>query len=63
LALAGRQLDAAAMPSLRVGTWNIAGARREGTNQVDLDAVAAGIQALNVDLEECRIARRLAVDL
>jgi hypothetical protein len=33
------------MPSLRVGTWNIAGARREGTNQVDLDAVAAGIQA------------------
>jgi hypothetical protein len=53
LALAARQLDAAAMPSLRVGTWNIAGARREGTNQVDLDAVAAGIQALNVDLEEC----------
>jgi hypothetical protein len=53
LALAGRQLDAAAMPSLRVGTWNIAGARREGTNQVDLDAVAAGIQALIVDLEEC----------
>ena len=55
LALAGRRVlwDAAAMPSLRVGTWNIAGARREGTNQVDLDAVAAGIQALNVDLEEC----------
>jgi hypothetical protein len=25
---------------------NIAGARREGTNQVELDAVAAGIQAL-----------------
>jgi endonuclease/exonuclease/phosphatase family metal-dependent hydrolase len=37
------------MPSLRVGAWNIAAARREGTNQVDLDAVAAGIQALNVD--------------
>ena len=31
-------------------TWNIAGARREGTNQVDLDAVVAGVQALGVDL-------------
>jgi endonuclease/exonuclease/phosphatase family metal-dependent hydrolase len=38
------------MPSLRVGTWNIAGARREQTNQVDLDAVVAGVQALGVDL-------------
>ena len=38
------------MPSLRVGTWNIAGARREQTNQVDLDAVVAGVRALGVDL-------------
>ena len=38
------------MASLRVATWNIAGARREQTNQVDLDAVAAGVQALGVDL-------------
>jgi endonuclease/exonuclease/phosphatase family metal-dependent hydrolase len=51
-ALAGRQVlwDAAAMASLRVGTWNIAGARREPTNQVDLDAVLAGVRALGVDL-------------
>jgi hypothetical protein len=34
------------MPSLQVGTWNIAGARREQTNQVDLDAVVAGVRAL-----------------
>jgi hypothetical protein len=34
----------------RVGTWNIAGARREQTNQVDLDAVVAGVRALGVDL-------------
>jgi endonuclease/exonuclease/phosphatase family metal-dependent hydrolase len=38
------------MARLRVGTWNIAGARREPTNQVDLDAVVAGIQALGVEL-------------
>ena len=38
------------MASLRVGTWNIAGARREQTNQVDLDAVVAGVRALEVDL-------------
>jgi len=38
------------MTSLRVGTWNIAGARREQTNQVDLDAVVAGVRALGVDL-------------
>jgi endonuclease/exonuclease/phosphatase family metal-dependent hydrolase len=38
------------MARLRVGTWNIAGARREGTNQVDLDAVVAGVRALGVDL-------------
>jgi endonuclease/exonuclease/phosphatase family metal-dependent hydrolase len=38
------------MPSLRVATWNIAGARREGTDQVDLDAVATGVRALSVDL-------------
>jgi endonuclease/exonuclease/phosphatase family metal-dependent hydrolase len=38
------------MPSLRVGTWNIAGARREQTSQVDLDAVVAGVRALGVDL-------------
>jgi endonuclease/exonuclease/phosphatase family metal-dependent hydrolase len=38
------------MPSLPVGTWNIAGARRERTNQVDLDAVVAGVRALGVDL-------------
>jgi endonuclease/exonuclease/phosphatase family metal-dependent hydrolase len=51
-ALAGRHglCHAAAMPSLRIATWNIAGARREGTNQVDLDAVAAGVRALGVDL-------------
>jgi hypothetical protein len=51
-ALVGRQVlcHAAAMPSLRVATWNIAGARREQTNQVDLDAVVAGVRALGVDL-------------
>ena len=38
------------MASLRVATWNIAGARREQTNQVDLDAVVAGVRALGVDL-------------
>ena len=38
------------MPSLRLGTWNIAGARRERTDQVNLDAVVAGVRALNVDL-------------
>jgi hypothetical protein len=38
------------MASLRVGTWNIAGARREQTGQVDLDAVVAGVRALGVDL-------------
>ena len=38
------------MASLRVGTWNIAGARREQTDQVDLDAVVAGVQVLGVDL-------------
>jgi hypothetical protein len=52
LALAGRQglCHAAAMARLRVATWNIAGARREQTNQVDLDAVVAGVRALGVDL-------------
>ena len=38
------------MPSLRVGTWNIAGGRREGTGQVDLAAVIAGVQALGADV-------------
>jgi endonuclease/exonuclease/phosphatase family metal-dependent hydrolase len=38
------------MASLRVATWNIAGARRQQTNQVDLDAVMAGVRALGVDL-------------
>jgi len=38
------------MPTLRVGTWNIAGARREQANQVDLDAVVVGVRALGVDL-------------
>jgi endonuclease/exonuclease/phosphatase family metal-dependent hydrolase len=38
------------MPSLRIATWNIAGARQEGTGQVDLDAVVAGVRALAVDL-------------
>jgi endonuclease/exonuclease/phosphatase family metal-dependent hydrolase len=38
------------MPTLRVATWNIAGARREGTRQVDLDAVVAGVRALAADL-------------
>src|SRR5215213_2137930 len=51
-ALAGRQglCHAAAMASLCVATWNIAGARREQSNQVDLDAVVAGVRALGVDL-------------
>jgi endonuclease/exonuclease/phosphatase family metal-dependent hydrolase len=38
------------MPSLRVATWNIAGARREGTDQVDLDAVLTAVRALGADL-------------
>jgi endonuclease/exonuclease/phosphatase family metal-dependent hydrolase len=38
------------MPSLRLATWNIAGARRERTDQVNLDAVVAGVRAQNVDL-------------
>jgi endonuclease/exonuclease/phosphatase family metal-dependent hydrolase len=38
------------MASLRVATWNIAGARREQTNQVDLDAVVAGVRAIAADL-------------
>jgi len=38
------------MPQLRVATWNIAGARREGSGQVDLDAVVAGVRALGADL-------------
>ena len=49
------------MPSLRVATWNIAGARREQTNQVDLDAVVAGVRALGVDLLAVReVDRQLA---
>jgi endonuclease/exonuclease/phosphatase family metal-dependent hydrolase len=52
LELAGLQplCDAAAMPSLRVASWNIAGARRERTDQVDLDAVVAGVRTLAADL-------------
>jgi hypothetical protein len=42
------------MPSLQVGTWNIAGARREQTNQVDLDAVVAGVRALGSTCWPCR---------
>jgi endonuclease/exonuclease/phosphatase family metal-dependent hydrolase len=38
------------MPSLRVATWNIAGARREGTGTADLQAVVAGVRALDADL-------------
>jgi len=38
------------MPSLRVATWNIAGARRERTGEVDLAAVLAGVRALGIDL-------------
>jgi endonuclease/exonuclease/phosphatase family metal-dependent hydrolase len=38
------------MPSLRVATWNIAGGRREGTSQVDLTAVIAGVRALGADV-------------
>jgi endonuclease/exonuclease/phosphatase family metal-dependent hydrolase len=38
------------MASLRVATWNIAGARREQTNQVDLDAVLTAVRALGADL-------------
>jgi endonuclease/exonuclease/phosphatase family metal-dependent hydrolase len=38
------------MPSLRVATWNIAGARREGTAEVHLDAVLTTVRALGADL-------------
>jgi endonuclease/exonuclease/phosphatase family metal-dependent hydrolase len=38
------------MPNLRVATWNIAGARREGTSTADLAAVVAGVRALEADL-------------
>jgi endonuclease/exonuclease/phosphatase family metal-dependent hydrolase len=38
------------MPSLRVATWNIAGGRREGTSEVDLPAVIAGVRALEADV-------------
>jgi endonuclease/exonuclease/phosphatase family metal-dependent hydrolase len=38
------------MPSLRVVTWNIAGARREGTTTADLAAVVAAVRALEADL-------------
>ncbi|HEV8653535.1 MAG TPA: endonuclease/exonuclease/phosphatase family protein [Actinomycetes bacterium] len=38
------------MPTFRVATWNIAGARRERTGEVDLDAVLAGVRALGTDL-------------
>jgi endonuclease/exonuclease/phosphatase family metal-dependent hydrolase len=38
------------MPGLRVVTWNIAGARREGTTTVDLGAVVAAVRALGADL-------------
>ena len=38
------------MLRLRVATWNIAGARREGTGEVDLDGVVTGVQALGADL-------------
>jgi endonuclease/exonuclease/phosphatase family metal-dependent hydrolase len=38
------------MTSLRVATWNIAGARREATGVVDLAAVLAAVQALDADL-------------
>ena len=41
---------AAAMASPRVATWNIAGARREGTDQVDLDAVVGRPRLLVDDL-------------
>jgi endonuclease/exonuclease/phosphatase family metal-dependent hydrolase len=40
------------MPSLRVATWNIAGARREAEADrgLDLAAVVAGVRALGADL-------------
>jgi endonuclease/exonuclease/phosphatase family metal-dependent hydrolase len=38
------------MPSLRIATWNIAGARREGTATVDLDAVVAAVRSVGADL-------------
>jgi endonuclease/exonuclease/phosphatase family metal-dependent hydrolase len=38
------------MTSLRVATWNIAGGRREGTSDVDLAAVLAGVRALDADV-------------
>jgi endonuclease/exonuclease/phosphatase family metal-dependent hydrolase len=52
LELAGRHAlrHAAAMPRLRVATWNIVGARREQTNQAGLDTVVAGVRALAADL-------------
>ncbi|HZC99355.1 MAG TPA: endonuclease/exonuclease/phosphatase family protein [Actinomycetes bacterium] len=38
------------MPSLRVATWNVAGARREATAEVHLEAVLATVRALGADL-------------
>jgi endonuclease/exonuclease/phosphatase family metal-dependent hydrolase len=38
------------MASLRGATWNIAGARREGSSVVDLAAVLAAVRALDADL-------------
>jgi endonuclease/exonuclease/phosphatase family metal-dependent hydrolase len=38
------------MTNLRVATWNIAGSRREGTSDVDLAAVLAGVRALDTDV-------------
>jgi endonuclease/exonuclease/phosphatase family metal-dependent hydrolase len=37
-------------PTLRVATWNIAGARREGTDQVHLDGVLEALHALDAEL-------------
>ena len=38
------------MARLRVATWNIAGARRERSTTLDLEAVLAGVRSLGVDL-------------
>jgi endonuclease/exonuclease/phosphatase family metal-dependent hydrolase len=38
------------MVRVRVATWNIAGARRERSNALDLEAVLAGARSLGVDL-------------
>ena len=49
------------MPSLRLATWNIAGARRDGSGPVDLAAVVAGVKAFGADVVAIQEADRLLV--